>query len=136
MNNDQKLDLLKINIDLYKKHSEWIAKGLLIYLAIIGTLFGIINKTEVYSTIIVLYFIIILACIGLIYFTFLIKIWVRKVANIILSFEEPLNCKLDHLYYPVEKISGIILYIGIIVLLAAFALLMCYIAKNNRILTC
>jgi hypothetical protein len=131
MNNDQKLDLLKINIDLYKKHSEWIAKGLLIYLAIIGTLFGIINKTEVFSSIIILYSIIILACTMLIYFTFLIKIWVRKVASIILSFEEPLNCKLDQLYYPAEKISGIILFIGIIVLLAAISLLICYIMTKN-----
>lgn len=127
MNNEQILDLLKVNIDSYNKNSEWIAKALLIYLAIIGTLFGIITKTEDYSIVIILYSIIILASIGIIYFTLLIKIWVKKISSAIHAFEEPLEFKLDHIYYPAEKISGIIQFLGITILTASVSLLVCYI---------
>lgn len=122
MENEQELELLKINLDSYKKHSDWIAKGLVVYIAIIGTLFGIITKTEASSTITLLYIVIILASQCLIYFSYLIKVWVKKIASNILTFEKTFNCSLDHLYYPSERISGIILFIGIVVMLAAIGL--------------
>lgn len=106
MDNDDKLklDLLKISIESYNKNSEWIYKALIIYLAVVGTIFGITIKSEVKSVVISLHLLIILASIIFIYFTFLIKYWVKKISNAINSFEEPLKCKLDHIYYPSEKV--------------------------------
>lgn len=123
MEKEQELELLKINLDSYKKHFDWIAKGLVIYVAIVGTLFGIITKTEVSSIVTLLYIVIILACLCLVYVSYLIKVWVKKIASNILPFEKTFNCNLNHLYYPSEKISGIISFIGVVIMLAAVILL-------------
>jgi len=103
------IELLKLYMNSYKNHYDWLIKLFILYFAIIGTSFGFIVKIESDTIVTFLYLIIIISSFIFIIVGILMKIWMRKFINGIKPIEKILNNNLTHLFYPAKVASYLLL---------------------------